>query len=373
MTDVSLAGRAPGDDTAAGPAPPGPPVEGETRRGLFYPHGRWSPEPGDLFAVAPGVHWLRMPMPFSLDHINLWILDGGDAGWTLVDTSIPASSCKDVWRGVLKQLQAEKPVERLICTHYHPDHLGLAGWLCRKTGASFSMTQTEYLMARMLLSDQRDETPEDAIRFSEKAGYPEEKLQKMREEGWGRFARAIYPLPDQFDRLKEGDELTIGGRTWEIVVGSGHTPEHACLLDHEGKLLIAGDQVLPRITSNISVHMTEPMANPLGDWLDSIEKLRGLPDDLLVLPAHGFPFRGLHERLDQLENDHRNKLGQLRGFLAKPRRAVDTFEVLFGRAITDSEYGMATGEALAHLRWLEAEGQARRETAPNAADLWHAA
>lgn len=358
MTDVSLTQ---------------PPEEGLERRKLFYPLGSWHPEPGELHEVATGVFWLRMPMPFSLNHINLWVLDGGDH-WVLVDTAIPASSCKEVWRGVLEKLQAEKPVRRLICTHYHPDHIGLAGWICRKTGATLSMTQTEYLMARMLLSDQRDAPPEVAIRFSEKAGYSEEKLDEMRKEGWGRFARAIYPLPDSYVRLVEGEVLRIGERDWRIVVGSGHTPEHACLVDDAGKLMISGDQVLPRITSNISVHLTEPMANPLGDWLASIEKLRALPKDLFVLPAHGFPFRELHERLDQLEEDHLTKLDQLQHFLSeKPRRAVDTFSVLFGRPVDDREFGMATGEALAHLRWLEAAGRASRAERDGQADLWAAA
>lgn len=357
MTDVSLTQ---------------PPEEGQTRRGLYYPLGQWHPAPGDLHEVAEGIFWLRMPMPFSLDHINLWILDGGDH-WTLVDTSIPASSCKEVWRGVLGRLSAEKPVGRLICTHYHPDHLGLAGWLCRKTGAEFVMTRTEYLTARMLLADRREEPPEAAMRFSERAGYSEAQLEKMRGEGWGRFASAIYPLPDEFTRIADGDRLTIGARTWRIVVGSGHTPEHACLVDDAGEVMIAGDQVLPRITSNISVHQTEPLANPLGDWLDSIEKLRALPDDLYVLPAHGFPFYGLHERLDQLDKDHRHKLDMLRRYLAEqPRRATETFDVLFGREIDEREIGMAVGEALAHLRWLEVAGQARREVRAGAADLWHA-
>ena len=349
-----------------------PPESGETRRGLHYPLGSWHPQPGDLHEVADGVFWLRMPMPFSLNHINLWILDAGDH-WQLVDTSIPASSCKDVWRGVLQRLQAEKPVGRLICTHYHPDHLGLAGWLCKKTGADFVMTRTEYLTARMLLSDQRDEPPEQAVRFYEQAGYPAHLLEKMRADGWGRFARAIYPLPDSFTRIADGDVLTIGRRRWRIVTGSGHTPEHACLVDDDGGVMIAGDQVLPRITSNVSVHPTEPLADPLGDWLASIEKLRALPDDLLVLPAHGFPFRGLHERLDQLEEDHLTKLKMLERFLGEPRTATQTFDVLFGRTIEDNEFGMATGEAIAHLRWLEARGKARRQEEDGAADQWRAA
>ena len=357
MTDVSLTQ---------------PPEGGETRRGLDYPLGRWHPEPGALHEVARGVFWLRMPMPFSLDHINLWVLDGGDH-WVIVDTSIPADSCKDVWRGVLARLEAEKPVRDVVCTHYHPDHIGLAGWLCRKTGARLRMTQTEYLMARMLLADRRDEPPEDALRFSEKAGYSEAQLSEMRAEGWGRFGRAVHPLPDSYTRMAEGDVLRIGERSWRVVVGSGHTPEHACLVDDEGALMIAGDQVLPRITSNVSVHATEPMANPLGDWLASIEKLRGLPDTLLVLPAHGFPFRGLHERLDQLEADHLKKLEALRRFLGeKPRRAPETFDVLFGRPIGEREFGMATGEALAHLRWLETEGQAVRTEQDGGPDIWRA-
>ena len=378
MTDVSLtqpadSGDAPSNGASAA-TPGGPPREGETRRGLFYPLAQWSPEPGTLHEIADGVHWLRMPMPFSLDHINLWVLDGGDDGWTLVDTSIPASSCKDVWRKVLQGLLAEKPVTRLICTHYHPDHIGLAGWLAKKTGAEFVMTRTEYLTARMLMSDQRDEPPVEALRFAEKAGYSDALLDKMRRDGWGRFAQSMYPLPDSFTRIADGDELRIGARTWRIVTGSGHTPEHACLVDDAGKLMISGDQVLPRITSNISVHQTEPLANPLGDWLDSIQKLRSLPDDLLVLPAHGFPFRGLHERLRQLEEDHLHKLEMLRRFLGeKPRQALETFDVLFGRTISEGETGMAMGEAIAHLRWLEDRNQAVRAEREGEADLWRAA
>jgi glyoxylase-like metal-dependent hydrolase (beta-lactamase superfamily II) len=161
--------------------------------------------------------------------------------------------------------------------------------------------------------------------------------------------------------MQEGDRIPIGGRTWRVVVGSGHCPEHACLLDEQGKVLIAGDQVLPRITSNVSLSLSEPDGDPLGEWLDSIARLRKLPDDLLVLPSHGEPFTGLHARLDALDRGHRERLDALHAYLAEPRRAVDCFGTLFGRRIDDSILGLATGEAMAHLRRLEAEGRAARE------------
>ncbi|MBV7255528.1 MBL fold metallo-hydrolase [Pacificimonas sp. WHA3] len=345
--------------------PPAP----ERRRGLTYPLGRWSPEPGELHEIAAGVRWLRMPMPFSLDHINLWVLDGGDHH-VIVDTAIPAPGCKDVWRRVLDGITREKPVGKVLCTHYHPDHIGNAGWLIKKTGATLVMAQTEYLMARMLLGDIRDEPPEEAVRFYEKAGWPDAQLRDFRAAGWGRFARAVSSFPVTYERIRDGQLYTIGDRTWRIVTGSGHTPEHACLVDDEGGLMIAGDQVLPRITSNVSVHVTEPMADPLGDWLASIDRFRSLSGDLHVLPAHGFPFHGLHARLDQLAEDHYQKLTALERFLARPRTALACFEVLFHRAIDVKEYGIATGEAIAHLRWLEQRGRAVRETHEGRADIW---
>jgi glyoxylase-like metal-dependent hydrolase (beta-lactamase superfamily II) len=171
----------------------------------------------------------------------------------------------------------------------------------------------------------------------------------------------VSPVPVAQVRLKEGDPLRIGARTWRVVIGSGHSPEHACLVDEAGGLMISGDQVLPRITSNVSLNLSEPEADPLGEWLASIAKLKSLPADLLVLPSHGEPFTGLHARLDALADGHAGRLDALYVHLAEPRRAVDCFSVLFGREIGDGVYGMATGEALAHLRHLEVEGRALRE------------
>jgi glyoxylase-like metal-dependent hydrolase (beta-lactamase superfamily II) len=171
----------------------------------------------------------------------------------------------------------------------------------------------------------------------------------------------VSPVPVSMVRLQDGDNIVVGARTWRVVVGSGHSPEHACLVDDAGKLMIAGDQVLPRITSNVSLSLSEPEADPLGEWLASIARLKGLSDELLVLPSHGEPFTGLHARLDALAEGHRGRLDALHDHLSEPRRAVDCFSVLFGRAIGDNNIGLATGEAMAHLRHLEVEGRATRE------------
>jgi glyoxylase-like metal-dependent hydrolase (beta-lactamase superfamily II) len=345
MSDISL---------AAADAPSGP-VE---RRGLAYPFGKWVPESGTLHPVAEGVYWLRMPIPFGLDHINLWVLDDGDA-WVLVDTGVALPGCKALWRSLLEGPLSTKPVGRILVTHYHPDHLGLAGWLGHKTGAPLLIARTEYLMARMLCLDIADAPPPAAVEFYASSGWPEPALDGMRKQSWGFFSKLISPLPTGFQRIEQGDTLAIGGRRWTVVTGRGHAPEHSCLLSDDG-LFIAGDQVLPRITSNVSVYPTEPLANPLADWLGSIAALRAVPDDVLVLPSHNEPFKGLHVRLDQLADHHEAKLAKLADYCAEPRSAFEAFPCLFGRTIGEGEYNMATGEALAHLHWLEAEGQVVR-------------
>ena len=256
---------------------------------------------------------------------------------------------------------AGRTVTRIVCTHVHPDHLGLAGWLAERFGVRLWMTRGEWLFARMLTADIRDAPPAEAFAYWRAAGWTEERIAAEGAKGWGRFASLVSPVPVAMVRLQDGDEIRIGARNWRVVTGCGHSPEHACLVDEAAKLMIAGDQVLPRITSNVSLSLSEPEADPLGDWLASIAKLRLLPDDLLVLPSHGEPFTGLHNRLDALAAGHADRLDALHAHLAEPRTAVDCFAVLFGRRIDDGVYGMATGEALAHLRHLEVRGRAVRE------------
>jgi glyoxylase-like metal-dependent hydrolase (beta-lactamase superfamily II) len=367
MSDVSLAQVPPTEPQRerilADPSEPRGPQD---LRGLHYPFGRWVPEPGTLFEVAPGIHWLRMPLPFGLDHINLWALDAGD-GWALVDTGVNLGITKKYWEQLFAGPLAAKPVTRLIVTHYHPDHLGLAGWLCKRWNVPLEIARTEYLLARTLTLDVRDGPPPEAVDFSIRAGWPEEAVDTMRAKPWGSFHKIVYPLPAGFKRIRDADVLTIGTRRWTVVTGRGHAPEHSCLVSDDG-IMISGDQVLPRITSNVSVYPTEPYADPLGDWLESIQRLRGIEPGVLVLPAHNEPFIGLHERLDQLDADHADKLLKLEAFCAEPRTAFESFATLFRKPIGESDYGIATGEAVAHLHWLEERGKVQRLTDKDGVD-----
>jgi glyoxylase-like metal-dependent hydrolase (beta-lactamase superfamily II) len=352
-------------------------AEPYTHRALTYPFGRSAPGPGELIEIATGVSWARLPVPGSLKHINVWVL-ADDGGVALVDTGLADEDSRAAWEALFDGPLAGKTVTRVIVTHFHPDHVGLAGWLTERFGVPLWMSRGEWLTARMLASDVRDGPPREAIAFWRAAGWSDERIDMEIAKGWGRFSAMVSPLPVSFVRIQDGDSLAVGERTWRVVVGSGHCPEHACLVDPAGSgagergLMIAGDQVLPRITSNVSVGLSEPEADPLGEWLASIDRLRHLPDSLLVLPSHGEPFTGLHARLDALEAGHRDRLNALHARLDEPRRAVDCFGTLFARRIEDRVYGLATGEALAHLRHLEIEGRAARETI-DGVNWWRAA
>ncbi|KQT34814.1 MBL fold metallo-hydrolase [Sphingomonas sp. Leaf412] len=329
--------------------------------GLTFPFGDRAPQPGELLTVAPGIRWWRVPMSGPLKHVNGLILDDGD-GLLAIDTGTASPRSTEAWNAILDGPLAGQRITRILCTHMHPDHIGLAGWLARRfDDAPILMTRTEWLMARMLSSDSRDEVPPEQIAFWRACGWSPEQIASAEKGGFARFGKMIARLPLGFTRIRDGETLSIGGSDWEVVVGSGHSPEHACLLDRERRILIAGDQVLPRISSNVSLHVNEPGADPLGEWLDSIARFRLLPDDLLVLPGHGDPFHGLHARLDALATEHRDRLDTLAAHIETPRRAADCFPQLFRRPIGPDVIGMATGEALAHLRHLEATGRARRE------------
>ncbi len=327
--------------------------------GLTYPWGTSVPQTGETIAIAPGISWARIPMPGSLGHINSWILDDGN-GYAIVDTGMKLALCADAWKALFKGALAGKSLTRVVGTHFHPDHIGLAGWLCAR-GAPLWMTRGEFLTARMLTIDIREKIPDEVILMRRAAGWSDTEINAAREMGYGKFKSVMAPMPISYTRIQDGEILDFGAHQWRVVVGSGHSPEHACLWNETQGVLVSGDQVLPRISSNVSVSPTEPEANPLGEWLSSIDKLLNiLPPDLTVCPAHGEPFTGLRTRLISLRDEHHGRLDRVHAALSEPKRAVDCFGLIFNRTIGDDQRELATGEAVAHLRYLERTGRAVR-------------
>ena len=347
--------------------------EGEAarrERGLTFPFGS-PPGPGEGVEVAPGVLWMRLAMPIALNHINVYAVRDGD-GWALIDTGLDLPETREEWERLLAGPLEGAPVTRVICTHMHPDHIGLAGWLCGRFRAPLMMTRLEYVTARMLVADTGAPAPETGATFYRAAGWTEAELEGYR-KGYGQFGRWVSPMPSGFVRIREGDRVSIGGQDWRVVVGEGHSPEHACLWRETDGVVLGGDQILPKISSNVSVWPTEPDADPLGDWLDSLERMKTVfPDEVLVLPSHGEPFRGVQARLDALIRGHVTALKRLERTLGAPCRAVDVFQALFARPVGDGVRGMATGESLAHLNYLLRRGRAARRRDADGVDWWTA-
>jgi glyoxylase-like metal-dependent hydrolase (beta-lactamase superfamily II) len=327
---------------------------------------------GSAVAVAPGVLWLRMPLFAALPWINVWAIDDGE-GWAIVDTGLRTPATVAAWEAAMPAALGGRPVTRVIVTHMHPDHCGLAGWLTERFAARLWMTRLEYLTCRLMAADTGRAAPPEGVDFYVGAGWNAAAITRYREK-FGSFGEMIHPLPAAYRRIADGETLKIGGRDWRVVVGNGHSPEHACLHCPADGLLISGDQVLPRISSNVSVYPTEPDADPLADWLASLAKIEAqVPADVLVLPAHNSPFTGLHARLGELRDQHVAGLARLETLLGEARRAVDVFAALFARPIGAGVLGMATGEALAHLNHLRAAGRALRSRDEHGVWWWRRA
>jgi glyoxylase-like metal-dependent hydrolase (beta-lactamase superfamily II) len=319
-----------------------------------------TPESGQFLEVAPGILWLRMPLPMDLDHINLYLLEDTD-GWWVVDTGIALDPTQELWEGVFDRVFTDKPLKAVISTHYHPDHTGMAGWLCERWRAPFYMTQGEYFSGLAFSRTTKDHyswTVEENMR---RIGYSAENIDAAR-ENFGGFGPVIKPMPTTYHRLFDGMHLDINDQRWQVVVGRGHSPEHACLYNSSDNVLLSGDQVIPRITSNISVSGFEPNANPLRDWFQSLEHLlEALPADTLVLPAHNTPFRGLHERLRYLIDHHEEHLLALEeACVDEARTVMELLPVMFSRELNGHNLGLAAGECLAHMNYLHQRGQLQR-------------
>jgi len=323
------------------------------------------PANGETLNVVDGIEWLRMPLPFSLNHINLWLLRDDDR-WAIVDTGVGTSETRNIWHEVFENAMEGKPASHIIATHMHPDHVGCAGFLSHHFDVDLWMSRDEYMMCRILVSDTGRAAPEEGVHFYKNAGFTDPQLANY-EKAFGFFGKFVTPLPEAYKRLDENDGLSIGGHQWRIITGGGHSPEHACLYDSDRNILIAGDQLLPTISSNVSVWPTEPLANPLQDWFDSLHKLRAsVPEDVLVLPAHGKPFRGAYTRIDAMILEHEERLDALREVCASPQRVVDVFPSIYRSKIDDRNRIMATGEALSHLNFLVISGEVQAEFRDNA-------
>ncbi len=329
-------------------------IEFSAKPELEYPFKRgWAPEHGKPFEVSEGVFWLRMPIPFSLDHINLWLLRDGD-GWTIVDSGVDQESCKAVWDIVFDEFCSPDQIKRIVITHFHMDHIGLASWLALKCDCPIYMTRGEFEHYHRVTTRTEAESRETALPYYRSLGFDEKTCEAIL-----RFFKAddkpkeARVQPEQVTYIKPDDVLEINSKHWKIVCGNGHSPEHACLYNESDKVLISGDQSLPRISSNVSLYPGNDVQDPLGDWLSSCEMLRDLiPSNTLVLPSHQEPFRRNPARMQQMIDDHHEQLNLLRASLQKPLNAAGVRRIMFDRELDQTQKVLATGETMAHLRYL---------------------
>jgi glyoxylase-like metal-dependent hydrolase (beta-lactamase superfamily II) len=345
-------------------------MDGGEGAGIRYPYAT-PPDEGTVTRIADGVFWTRLPLPMALDHVNAYILDDGD-GWTIFDTGFDSPRTRGAWVKLLAGPLRGKPVRRVIASHHHPDHIGLAGWF-QAGGAELWTSRTAWLFARMLVLDAQDLPLPETLGFWRKAGMDADLLDQRALERPFNFCDRVTPLPLGFRRLSEGETLNAGGRVWDVRLDQGHAPDQITLWSRDCPLVLGADQLLPSISANLGVYATEPDADPVAEWLASCARLSAFArPDHLVLPGHKLPFTGLPLRLAQMMENHHSALRRLIAHLSEPRRASDCFLPLFKRQIGPAEYGLALVEAVAHLNHLTASGQAVREMGADGAWLWRA-
>lgn len=353
----------------------------ELERQLHYPLNDTLPPPGRALEVAPGVRWVRMALPFALDHINLWLLRDtldGREGWTVVDCCISRDEAKTQWEQLFAGDFEGLPLLRVIVTHMHPDHIGLAYWLCERWSTPehpcrLWMSATDYNLARVGTAGSNGFGGDAAALFFAAHGLRDPlSMEKIRARA-SYYATLVPAVPRQFRRLMDGDRVHIGGRPWRCISGYGHAPEHISLYCEELQLLIGGDMMLPRISANVSVFEMEPEANPLPLFLRSLERFGELPVDTLTLPSHGKPFIGLHRRIEQLHDHHRDRLADVwQACAQRPCSAADVLPVLFKRALDLHQTTFAMGEAVAHLHALWYDGRLQRQRDAEGVYRFHA-
>lgn len=335
---------------------------------LHYPLQDHVPEAGQTIEIAPGVLWIRMGLPFALNHINLWLIEddyqtdqGSVHGWTVVDCGINSDSTRDAWEVLFGGHLRGLPIVRVIATHCHPDHVGLADWLCSRWKAPLFMSAGEYAFARMMSAGLPGVDGSAMFPHFRKHGLVTVEMQEKIQERKTYYTRLVPTVPTAYHRLQDGHTIKIGKQEWSIITGFGHSPEHVSLYCEGLNCLISGDMVLPRISTNVSVFAAEPEANPVKQYLDSLGRYTSLPDDVLVLPSHGKPFTGIHTRIHQLQEHHAERLNEVLLACGTPLSANDIVPMMFKRPLDAHQLTFALGEALAHCHYLWLEGRLKRE------------
>lgn len=321
-------------------------------------YGAATPPYDEPFEVVPGIFWLRLRLPLRLNHVNVWLIEEED-GWTVIDTGFDTPETRAVWEAVQKGPMAGRPLRRLLVTHYHPDHCGLAGHLCARTGAECWTTRTEWLTARLLALDTSEGFNAAYEAYDRAAGLPEAFVRQRRQAG-NTYRKRAGPPPPSYRRVVAGEEIVLGGRRFSVIVGEGHAPEMITLLSAEGDLLIAADQILPRISPVVAVAPSAPDADPLTEFLDSLVRYEGIGPDCLVLPSHGRPFFGLPARIAELRHHHEERLERALAACREPATAFEIMPALFDIEIVPGQLGFALGETYAHMNHLLRRGQVER-------------
>jgi len=326
---------------------------------LNYPFGDVLPDAGTVKQVAPGVFWLRMTLPFALNHINLWLLEDG-AGWTIIDCGIASDETRANWELIFANCLNGKPIRRVIATHCHPDHLGLADWICKRWQVPLWMSGGEYAFGRMMQAGLPGVDGASMVPHFQRHGVTDPKLIELLGGRKNYYPGLVPSIPDSFIRIHDLQVITIGAHHWQVYTGFGHSPEHVSLYCDEIKCLISGDMLLPRISTNVSVWAIEPMANPVQQFMDSLDEYCALASDTLVLPSHGKPFQGLHIRVEQLIHHHKDRLAEVLAFCTTPKSANEIVPIMFTRALDTHQLTFALGEALAHCHYLWFSGKMQR-------------
>lgn len=317
------------------------------------------PKRGEAIEVAPGILWARIPLPFRLDHVNVYFIDDGD-GWAVVDTGIDNENAREAWEALLAGPLAGRRLTRLIVTHMHPDHIGLAGWLTEKFDIPLFTSQTAYIECLNLsLAPGKLQAPVYRD-FYLRNGLDKATTALIATMGHD-YLGMVAPLPPVFQRLVAGDDLAIGGRIFEILAGDGHAPEQLMLFNRAERLFLAADQTLAKISPNVSVSALSSCDDPLGLYLRSLRAQKtDLPEDSLVLAGHQLPFYGLHERADELAAHHAGRCEGLRlACLEKPHRPAELLTVMFARKLDPHQMGFAFSELFAHVNYMLARGALR--------------